>query len=269
MVGDRRPIGIFDSGIGGLTVLTEIAGRLPAEALIYLGDTARVPYGTKSQKTIRRYAIQDTLFLLERGVKAVVVACNTASSLALNELTRYFDIPIIDVVKPGAIAAVRRTSGHVGIIGTKATIASGSYERAIREQNPTVTISTQACPMFVPLVEEGMIEGQIAEAMVDHYLEKLIAGGVDTLILGCTHYPLLGPMIRRRFPSLVLINSGAEAAAMAEAVLTDRQLLNRSEASGSRTYYVTDLSSTTERVAREWLSDSSVKLQLVSLDEAF
>ena len=196
---NNLPIGVFDSGVGGLTVAREIFRNLPNEKIIYYGDTARVPYGNKSPETIRRYSRQITRFLLSKEVKAIVIACNTASALALDAVKEITDIPVIGVVEPGARAAVNTTSsGRIGIIGTSATITSGLYDRYIREMMPEAEVFGKACPLFVHLVEEGMIDDSVTVEMIHRYLDDMIGtDNIDTLILGCTHYPLLRSVIAR------------------------------------------------------------------------
>jgi len=196
---NQLPVGVFDSGVGGLTVAREIFRNLPNEKIIYYGDTARVPYGNKSRDTIIRYASQITRFLLQKQVKAIVIACNTASALALDAVQAMTDIPVIGVVKPGADAAVRTTrTGRIGIIGTTGTITSGLYDRYIREQLPDAKVFGKACPLFVHLVEEGMIDDSVTIEMIHRYLDDMIQkDNIDTLVLGCTHYPLLRSVIAR------------------------------------------------------------------------
>lgn len=196
---NHLPIGVFDSGVGGLTVAREIFRNLPNEKIIYYGDTARVPYGNKSADTIKRYSRQITRFLLSKDVKAIVIACNTASALALDAVREMTDIPVIGVVEPGARAAVSATSsGRIGIIGTSATITSGLYDRYIKEMMPSAQVFGKACPLFVHLVEEGMLDDSVTVEMIHRYLDDLIKNdNIDTLILGCTHYPLLRSVIAR------------------------------------------------------------------------
>ena len=196
---NHLPIGVFDSGVGGLTVAREIFRNLPNEKIIYYGDTARVPYGNKSADTIKRYSRQITRFLLSKNVKAIVIACNTASALALDAVREMTDIPVIGVVEPGARAAVSATSsGRIGIIGTSATITSGLYDRYIHEMMPSAQVFGKACPLFVHLVEEGMLDDSVTVEMIHRYLDDLIkTDNIDTLILGCTHYPLLRSVIAR------------------------------------------------------------------------
>ncbi len=209
------PVGVFDSGIGGLTVAQEVIRQLPHESVVYFGDTARVPYGPKSPETVRRYSREIAGFLQEQGVKSIVIACNTATAHALGALRDELEMPVIGVVEPGARAAVGATrSGHIGVIGTVGTIKSGAYERAIRALSPDIMITARACPLFVPLVEEGWTDHDATRLVAREYLEPLIAADVDTLVLGCTHYPLLKPLLRDVLgPSVRLIDSAEETAA--------------------------------------------------------
>jgi glutamate racemase len=208
------PLGVFDSGIGGLTVARALFECLPRESVIYFGDTARVPYGPKSPDTVRRYSGEILAYLLHRGVKAVVVACNTSTAHALDSLKERSPVPVVGVIEPGARAAVRvSTSGNIGVIGTAGTIASGAYERAIKAGRPDASIAARPCPLFVPLVEEGWFEHPATELIARQYLEPLQRAGVDALVLGCTHYPLLKPLLTRVMgPSVTLIDSGEETA---------------------------------------------------------
>ena len=196
---NNQPIGVFDSGVGGLTVAREIFRNLPDEKILYYGDTARVPYGNKSPETVQRYSRQIASFLISEGVKAIVIACNTASALALESVQAMVDVPVIGVVEPGARAAVKETrTGRIGIIGTVGTIGSGIYEKYIRELMPGASVFGKACPLFVHLVEEGIIDDPVTETMIHRYLDDMICNDrIDTLILGCTHYPLLRSVIAR------------------------------------------------------------------------
>lgn len=241
---NNQPIGIFDSGVGGLTVTREIMRQLPKENLIYFGDTARVPYGTKSKNTIIRYSQQISRFLLTKNVKAIVIACNTASAVALESLQEEFDIPILGVVEPGAIAAAMATKENsIGVIGTKATVRSGIYEKRIRDINPLITVVTKACPMFVPLVEEGLIEDRITDDMVGRYLSEFDAYRIDALVLGCTHYPLLyNPIKRYVGPGVKLVNPAYETARILKALLTEKNMLNESQEKAVYEYYASDRS---------------------------
>ena len=191
------PIGVFDSGVGGLTVAREISRQLPYENIVYFGDTARVPYGSKSQNTIIRFSEQIIRFLRTKQVKAIVIACNTASALALDAVKDEFDLPIIGVVIPGARAAVEATTnGKVGVVGTEATVQSGMYTKVIQGMNPKIEVIEKACPLFVPLVEEGFKEHIVTREIIEYYLESMRNTDIDAMILGCTHYPLLRSKIR-------------------------------------------------------------------------
>ncbi|MFO1497408.1 MAG: glutamate racemase [Verrucomicrobiota bacterium] len=208
------PIGIFDSGVGGLTVVRQIHQVLPAEDLIYLGDTARVPYGTKSPETVIRFAHEDVQFLVHHQVKAIVVACNTASAWAGPSLQRDFTQPIFGVIGPGAKSAVAKSrSGRIGVIGTKATIRSDAYTKRIVQLEPRAAVFAAACPLLVPLVEEGWLDRSVTRAVLEEYLTPLMAEAIDTLVLGCTHYPLLKPMIQQVVGSHVALIDSAEACA--------------------------------------------------------
>ena len=220
------PIGVFDSGLGGLTVAHAIMRQLPGESLIYFGDTARVPYGPKSPDTVRRYSREISAFLLEPGVKAIVVACNTATAHALPMLRDVLDVPVIGVVEPGARAAVRATrTGRIGVIGTAGTIKSGAYVRAIHEEAPDASVVALACPLFVPLVEEGWTTHDAARLIAKEYLASFTRDAVDTLVLGCTHYPLLKPLIAEIVgPGVRLIDSAEETAADTRRMLTANAL---------------------------------------------
>lgn len=211
----NQPIGVFDSGIGGLTVVHQLMHQLPHESIIYFGDTARVPYGPKSAETVRRYALQIGEWLVTQGVKVVVVACNTATAHALTALRETLPVPVIGVIGPGARAALAATTGNsVGVIGTAGTIASGAYERALKALSPSLQVHTKACPLLVPLVEEGWTEHPATQLIVNEYLEPLLAAGIDTLVLGCTHYPLLaGALAQEAGPNVRLIDSARETAA--------------------------------------------------------
>lgn len=208
------PVGVFDSGIGGLTVAHEVIRQLPHESVLYFGDTARVPYGPKSPDTVRRYSREIADFLRDQGVKSIVIACNTATAHALTVLRDEFDMPVIGVVEPGARAAVSvTTGGRIGVIGTVGTIKSGAYERAIRAINPDVFITARACPLFVPLVEEGWTDHETTRLIAHEYLDPLVAANIDTLVLGCTHYPLLKPMLKRIVPEEVNVIDSAQSVA--------------------------------------------------------
>lgn len=243
MSADERPIGIFDSGIGGLTVLRELRREIPNENLVYFGDTARVPYGTKSKETITRFSIDNVTFLQGFQTKLIVVACNTASSLALDTLRNEFNLPIIGVIEPGAREALARTkNGRIGVIGTKATIGSGAYEACLKKLDPKLKVFSEACPLFVPFVEEGWLDGDIVEKVARTYLNGMKSFGVDTLILGCTHYPLLNGVIQATIGENVhLVNSAKETAKEARLLLKRSEILSKRKKEEQETqFFVSD-----------------------------
>ena len=223
---NNAPVGIFDSGVGGLTVAREIMRQLPDERIVYFGDTARVPYGSKSKENILKYSRQIVNFLISKGVKGIVFACNTASALALDEIKNEIDIPIIGVVKPGARTAVRSTKNkRIGVIATDATIKSELYTEYIHELDESITVIGQACPLFVPLVEEGMLHDEVTDEMAKRYLSSLKTENIDTLILGCTHYPLLRSTVGRIMgEKVMLINPAYETAMRLKELLSDKEL---------------------------------------------
>ena len=221
-----RPIGVFDSGIGGLTVVAALRALLPNESIFYLGDTARVPYGGKSAATVQRYSLEIADLLLRENAKTVVVACNTASALALPRLEETLPITVTGVILPGARAAIEKTlTGHIGVIGTRATIASGAYERALRSLNADIRVTARACPLLVPLIEEGWLESPITDEIILQYLAPLMSDGVDTLVLGCTHYPLLRNAIARLVGDKIALVDSAKNCALAVRDLLQRENL--------------------------------------------
>ncbi len=233
--GDSRPIGVFDSGIGGLTVVSALRRLLPEESIYYIGDTARVPYGGKSPTTVQRYSLEIASLLLREDAKTIVVACNTASSVALEALQAHLPVTVIGVIAPGAEAAIAVTrNGHVGVIGTRATIKSGSYERALTALSPDVRVSATACPLLVPLIEEGWLASDITDEVLLHYLRPMVDAGIDTLVLGCTHYPLLRPAIGRLLGESVKLVDAAENCAASVRVLLGREKLNAAAGEGGR-----------------------------------
>lgn len=238
----EAPIGVFDSGVGGLTVVREIMRQLPSENVIYFGDTARVPYGSKSKQTVLKFSKQIVRFLMTKNVKAIVFACNTASALALEDMRKDITIPVIGVVRPGAkMAAEMSETKSVGIIGTDATIKSGIYTDYIRQLDPDITVIGRACPLFVPLVEEGLLEDRITDDMVDRYLSELKPYNVDSLVLGCTHYPLLmNPIKRYMGNNVTLINPAYETAKELKNILKNNNLLNDKKITPSYDFYVSD-----------------------------
>lgn len=264
-----KSIGIFDSGVGGLTVLREIMQALPQEDTLYFGDTARVPYGTKSPETVTRYAGEIASFLVKRDIKLLVVACNTASAVALPTLKRQLSIPVVGVIEPGARRAVEVTrSGRIGVIGTAGTIRSSAYTRAIKRLKPDAEVLTRACPLFVPLAEEGWIDNQVARLTAQIYLQELKEAAVDTLVLGCTHYPLLKPMIADVMgPGVTLVDSAEETARTVAAILADKGLLRPPTERGNHNYYVSDIPAGFVRVGNRFLGGKLGDVFQVSLDE--
>jgi glutamate racemase len=239
----ERPIGVFDSGIGGLTVVRELFQQLPDEEIVYFGDTARVPYGTKSEETIQKFALQDAQFLVEQRVKLIVVACNTVSSNSLGLLRQRIDLPIEGVIEPGARAAVRATTnGRVGVIGTDSTISSRAYEKAIKVQDNRIQIFARSCPLFVPLAEEGWIDDAVTAQVAERYLFPLKSCRIDTLVLGCTHYPLLREMIQGAMGGEVtLIDSARATAASVKDILQREHLFRPLSSSPQHHFFVTDM----------------------------
>lgn len=261
----RRPIGIFDSGIGGLTVAKAIGEVLPAESFVYLGDTGRTPYGTKSEDIVRRYSHENASFLVDRGIKLLVVACNTASAVALAELRAALRIPVVGVIEPGVATALAATRcGRVGVIGTDATIRSGAYSRALKAARAEVEVYSRACPLFVPLAEEGWTDNEVARSAADLYLASLRHSGIDTLILGCTHYPLLRDTITAVMGDAVhLVDSAAATALAVAAVLRSEDLL-ASRRGFDNSFFVTDAPERFVKVGARFLGaqvDSAVQIE--------
>jgi len=280
MMNDTRPIGVFDSGIGGLSVLKHVLQTLPNERFIYLGDTARVPYGNRSVETVQLYSKQCAAFLEQHNVKMIVVACNTASAVALDELRTYCTVPVLGVIEPAAAEAVRQTrNGHIGVIGTRATIASNAYATAIMrasaeggsaaaggsgaEGTTRVFVHSQPCPLFVPLVEEGWLDTPATRLIAEEYLRPLVANGIDTLVLGCTHYPLLSPMLASLLPEVALIDCGKCAAD--EVGKTISAPSGGSEKSQTF-FYLTDNTPQFQLVARQFLGTTVNEPVRVSVD---
>lgn len=264
-------IGVFDSGLGGLTAFRELMRILPGENLVYFGDTARVPYGSRSEETICKFAAQDLRFLLEKNVKAVLVACGTVSSVAIPQLQSMTDVPVIGVVEPTASAACRATkNGKIGILGTAATVKSGSYQSAIAAISPSAQVTAQSCPLFVPLVENGYLDSEITLLAAREYVTPLLEAQVDTVILGCTHYPLLKPLLGRLFgDSVTLIDSGREAASKLAEVLRQRGELSVAS-EGTRKYYVSDETNNFAHIAGMFLNrnmDGAVEKVTIRTDD--
>lgn len=268
---DNMAIGVFDSGIGGLTVLREIRLLVPEADLVYLGDTARVPYGIRSARTVIQYAMESARFLTERGINMLVVACNTSSAVALDVLSEAFNVPVVGVIVPGAKAAVRATRrGRVGVLGTLATINSGAYVNAIHDVDAGINVTGVACPLFVPLVEEGWLDNEMARLTVKEYLYKLYHADpeIDVLVLGCTHYPLLKPMLARVAEGifeqrLTLVDSAEETAREVKKIIGEKDFPTRED--GKVTYYVTDFPERFREVGSMFLGEKLEDAEQIEL----
>ena len=264
-VNKDSPVGVFDSGIGGLTVLQRIMEALPRENTVYLGDTARSPYGTKSAETVLRYSFENSDFLIQKGVKIVVVACNTSTAIALEALKESLSIPVVGVIEPGVKRALEKTSSkRIGVIGTEATIQSGAYTRALKALDPGVEVYSRSCPLFVPLVEEGWLDHPVVNMTVESYLGSLKQSGIDTLILGCTHYPLLKKAIRKFMGRGVELVDSAEETAKAVGAILRQRSLGRTRGKGSASFFVTDVPDRFVKVGRRFLGekvDSAVRIE--------
>lgn len=265
------PVGVFDSGVGGLTVAREIMRHLPNENIVYFGDTARVPYGSKSKDNIIRYSRQIIHFLKTKGVKAIVIACNTASALALDVVREESDIPIIGVVEPGARAALDVTvSKKIGVIGTEATIRSSMYEKIIQGIDPEAVVTGKACPLFVPLVEEGFAKHQVTKEIIDFYLSSFLETDIDSLILGCTHYPLLRSRIREYVGGkMTLVNPAYETAMDLKKLLEERGMENTGEeqAHASYSFYVSDAADKFKQFANSILPYDIETTKQINIEE--
>jgi glutamate racemase len=265
MTNQDSAIGVFDSGIGGLTVLHQIIEFLPRENTVYLGDTARAPYGTKSVETVLRYSFENSAFLVEKGVKLIVVACNTSTAIALGQLKVKLSLPVIGVIEPGVRRAIERTkSKRVGVIGTEATIQSGAYTRALKAVDPEIEVYSRACPLFVPLIEEGWTDNEVVEMTVKTYLGSLKQSGIDTLILGCTHYPLLKKAIRKFIGSGVRLVDSAEATAKEVEAVLKKAAIARKSGKGTHSFFVTDAPDRFIKVGRRFLGEkveSAVRIE--------
>jgi glutamate racemase len=260
-----NPIGVFDSGIGGLTVLQKIMQTLPRENTVYLGDTARSPYGTKSVETVLRFSFENTDFLLEKGVKLVVVACNTSTAVALESLRENISVPVVGVIEPGVRAALEKTKNKkVGVIGTEATIQSGAYTRSLKALDREIEVYSRACPLFVPLVEEGWVDNAVVKMTAESYLSSLKQSGIDTLILGCTHYPLLKKALQKFMGRRVqLVDSAEETAKSVQATLK-QQSIARERGKGSHSFFVTDAPERFIKVGQHFLGEkveSAVRIE--------
>jgi glutamate racemase len=258
-------IGVFDSGIGGLTVLHKIIEVLPRENTVYLGDTARAPYGTKSVETVLRYSFENSEFLVEKDVKLLVVACNTSTAVALPRLRERFAIPVLGVIEPGVRGAVKATKNRkIGVIGTDATIQSGAYTKALKKADGAIEVYSRACPLFVPLVEEGWTENAVVQTTVRNYLGSLKHSGIDTLILGCTHYPLLKSTIRAFMGDRMRLVDSAEEVAVEVAALLKRRQLTRKSGKGAHGFFVTDAPDRFIKIGQRFLGEkveSAVRIE--------
>lgn len=268
----NRPIGVFDSGVGGLTVAREIMRQLPNERIVYFGDTARVPYGNKSKETITKFSRQITRFLQTQEVKAIVVACNSASACALDALEQEVELPIIDVVRPGAKTAIGATkNGKIGVIATEATIGSGIYSRYIKENDPNARVLSKACPLFVPLVEEGLWEDPVTDEIAGRYLTELIDVGIDTLILGCTHYPIIRSTIGRIMgDGVTLVNPAYETARELKQLLQQNGLESEHRPGlGTELYrfFVSDAADKFQKFANSILTYGILSAKVINIDE--
>lgn len=265
---DGRAIGIFDSGIGGLTVVKEVMKKLPNENILYFGDTARVPYGNKSPETVTKFSFQNTRFLISKDVKAVVIACNTASAFGIESVMENFDIPVLGVIEPGANAAAKETkTGRIGIIGTEGTIGSKAYEKAIRRLLPEAEIYGCPCPLFVPLVEEGWAGSKVSYLVAEEYLEPLKKAKVDTLVMGCTHYPLLKRVVGDVMgPEVTLINPAEETAINLGRILMENKIDNRTNENSTCRYYVSDNTSKFAKVGGNFLNKEVFNVEKIDIE---
>lgn len=268
----NSPIGVFDSGVGGLTVAREIMRQLPNERIVYFGDTARVPYGSKSKETVTKFSRQIVRFLQTQQVKAIVVACNTASACALDDLEKEVDIPIIGVLKPGAKAAIEATkNGKIGVVATEATINSGIYNRYIQENDPNAQVLGKACPLFVPLVEEGLWEDPVTDEIARRYLTELIDVGIDTLILGCTHYPMIRSTVGKIMGDQVtLVNPAYETARELKELLRERGLESEHRPGlGTELYrfFVSDAADKFQKFANSILTYGILSAKVINIEE--
>ncbi len=264
----KLSIGMFDSGVGGLTVLREVKKLLPSEHIIYFGDTARVPYGNRSPQAVTKYTLESALFLLTKGIKLLAIACNTSSALALHLLQKKFPIPVIGVIEPCAKEVVSSTKNkRVGVIGTKATIQSGAYEKSIHMLDPGIKVFSKSCPLFVPIAEEGLENDKVARQMAEKYLIDLKHSDIDTLVMGCTHYPILENVIKEIMGKKVsIVNAGRETAKEIKGILEKKKILNEKGRGGCE-YFVTDSPESFEEIGRRILKEPLTKIKsLKNLD---
>ncbi|MFA9558647.1 glutamate racemase [Evansella sp. AB-rgal1] len=263
----KKPIGVIDSGVGGLTVVSELIRQLPKEEIIYIGDTARCPYGPRPEEEVRRYTWEMIDYLLLHEIKMLVIACNTATAVVLEEAKQRLSIPVVGVIHPGALAALKATKNdHIGVIGTEGTIKSGAYYRELTNINDRVKVESLACPDFVPIVESGVFSGDIVRRTVSEGLKPILSTKIDSLILGCTHYPLLAPLIQEiAGEDVEIICSGDETAREVSALLYHQDLLYIGERTPSHLFYSTGSSNTFEQIAKQWLGTDSVDVKKIEL----
>lgn len=267
---DNRPIGFFDSGLGGLTCIPYLMKKLPEEKIIYFGDTARTPYGSKAVSTIRTFSMQIADFLVQNDVKMIVIACNTVSSTCLEDLqNRFPQIPIVGIIDPAAelVSRVCGGSDRVGIIGTKVTVASGAYKEAIKKRTPDLAVFEKACPAFVPLIEEGIIQNDIMDLTIEYYLDDFILENrINTLVLGCTHYPLLQSNIKRKYPNLWIINPSEAVIGRIDEILREKDMLAENSEYES-TFYASDLSENFINMIDRIFDETDVRVEFKNLDK--
>ena len=264
---NSKPIGVFDSGVGGLTVVRALMERLPNENIVYFGDTARVPYGVKSRNTIEDFSLQIVDFLLQNQVKALVIACNTIAAVAGAKVQQMAgNMPVLSVIEAGAQAALATTrNNHIGVIATNTTVNSNAYARAIHAHNPDTRILSQAAPLLVPLVEEGWLDHEVTRLTVREYLKPLLADKIDTLILGCTHYPLLKPLIRQEAPHIELVDSSTTTAEATAQALAATQLLNTQPCTPDYRFYVSDIPLRFQTIGERFLGRSLEQIEMMRL----
>ena len=261
------PIGIFDSGVGGLTVLHAVTDLLPSESILYLGDTARVPYGTKSAAVVEAYAIRCASFLVKQGAKAIVIACNTASAVAVESIRREFNLPVVGVIEPGAEVACRATeNGRIGIMGTQGTIQSGAYQTAIESRRPGTTVFGQACPLLVPLAEEDLVDHRATRLLAQDYLKPLLQENIDTLVLGCTHYPLFKGLLQELAGDKIkIVDSAIAVAGAVKSALDTHRLCTPEQAAGVHRIFATDWGQRFEQVGSRFLGNQIPEVEHVDL----
>lgn len=269
MTKKERAIGVFDSGLGGLTVLKEISKILPNENIVYFGDTARVPYGPRSSATVTKYTFQSINFLLEKDIKAIVIACNTASARSLSAAQERYNIPIIGVIEPGSRGALMKSKNkRIGVIGTEGTISSKAYELEIKKNEPQANVYSKACSLFVPIVEEGWSDSLVAELTAAEYLKEFDENKIDTLVMGCTHYPMLYKTILKVTDNKInLVNPAVETALSLKSLLEEKDLVNDSKEKGKHEYYVSDLPVKFKKLGEEFLEEPVEDVSVIEIQK--